>query len=428
MADIKTRDRLRGTIKTIDKAYVAGQHMKRAYISAKDKAEHSTYSDENSADEYAADRFEQGADTAIHEGVRLIDRVGRKGIDVTKESIHKANDAVHNFKVKQSENALQKQTQNIGNKTTRTAEKSAEKAIKQSARSTGNKTIKTVGKGSANAVQKSVKTAEQTAKTAIKTSQQAAKAAQQTAKASAKATQKAAQIAKATAKAAAESVKVTVKATVAATKAVIAGIKAIAAAIAAGGWIAVLIILIVCLLALILGSVFGIFFSGEDKSSGMSIQTVMQEIDTEYENRLSEIKESNTYDVIEMSGSKAEWKEVLTVYSVKVNTDTDNPQEVVTMDEGKRQLLKDVFWEMNSISSRTESKEETVVTESDDGNGNVVRTETTVTKTYLYITVTHKTADEMAEKYGFSEEQREMIEVLLREENGDLWEGVGGMR
>ena len=142
-----------------------------------------------------------------------------------------------------------------------------------------------------------------------------------------------------------------------------------------------------------------------------------------YENRLSEIKESNIYDVIEMSGSKAEWKEVLTVYSVKVNTDTDNPQEVVTMDEGKRQLFKDIFWEMNNISSRTESKEETVVTESDDGNGNVVRTETTVTKTFLYITVTHKTADEMAVEYGFSEEQREMIEVLLREENGDLWEG-----
>lgn len=78
---------------------------------------------------------------------------------------------------------------------------------------------------------------------------------------------------------------------------------------------------------------------------------------------------------------------------------------------------------MTSISSRTESKEETVVTESDDGNGNAVRTETTVTKTYLYITVTHKTADEMAEEYGFSKKQREMIEVLLKEENEYLWEG-----
>lgn len=43
MADIKTRDAVKGTIKTIDKAAVAGQRMKQAYISTKDKAEHSTY-------------------------------------------------------------------------------------------------------------------------------------------------------------------------------------------------------------------------------------------------------------------------------------------------------------------------------------------------------------------------------------------------
>ena len=38
MADIKTRDAVKGTIKTIDKAAVAGQRMKQAYISTKDKA------------------------------------------------------------------------------------------------------------------------------------------------------------------------------------------------------------------------------------------------------------------------------------------------------------------------------------------------------------------------------------------------------
>ena len=49
MADIKTRDAVKGTIKTIDKAAVAGQRMKQAYISTKDKAEHSTSAAENSA-------------------------------------------------------------------------------------------------------------------------------------------------------------------------------------------------------------------------------------------------------------------------------------------------------------------------------------------------------------------------------------------
>ncbi len=50
------------------------------------------------------------------------------------------------------------------------------------------------------------------------------------------------------------------------------------------------------------------------------------------------------------------------------------------MDDGKKQLLKDIFWEMNQISSRTESKTETVITETDDGHGNIVETESTVTQ------------------------------------------------
>ena len=125
-----------------------------------------------------------------------------------------------------------------------------------------------------------------------------------------------------------------------------------------------------------------------------------------------------------MSGSRAVWKEVLSVYSVKVNTDPDNPQEVATMDDSKKQLLKDIFWEMNSISSRTESKSETVITETDDGNGNIVQTETTVTRTYLYITVSHKTVDEMAAQYGFNQEQKDYLTELLQDKNNSLWSSV----
>ena len=115
---------------------------------------------------------------------------------------------------------------------------------------------------------------------------------------------------------------------------------------------------------------------------------------------------------------------MLAVYSVKTNTDQDNPQEVATMDDGKKQLLKDIFWEMNQISSRTESKTETVITETDDGHGNIVETESTVTQTYLYITVSHKTAEEMAAQYGFNEEQKGYLAELLADENNYLWSQV----
>lgn len=176
-----------------------------------------------------------------------------------------------------------------------------------------------------------------------------------------KTAQRAAQAARAAAKAAVVTVKAIAKATALAIKAIIAGTKALIAAIAAGGWVAVLVIIVICLIGMILGSVFGIFFSDEDSGTGMSMQTVVQEINTEYDTKLQEEKNSVSYDVLEMSGSRAVWKEVLAVYSVKTNTDQDNPQEVATMDDGKKQLLKDIFWEMNQISSRTESKTETVI-------------------------------------------------------------------
>ena len=72
-------------------------------------------------------------------------------------------------------------------------------------------------------------------------------------------------------------------------------------------------------------------------------------INQEYDDRLEQEKNSVSYDVLEMSGSRAVWKDVLAVYSVKVNTDPDNPMEVATVDETKKQLLSDIFWEMNDI-------------------------------------------------------------------------------
>ena len=435
MADIKTRDMIKGTIKTIDKAAVASERMKQAYISTKERAENSTYAAENSADEYASDKFERGIDATVHEGIHQFDKAGRKGVETTKDNIHKAKDGIDRFKEKRAKKAFEMQSEKFGgkaaktaertasqtgSKTVKTAEKSTTKTIKQSASSAGKKTIKTVGKSGKTAA-KSVKTAERTAKTAIKTTKQAAKAAQKTAQASAKAAQKAAQAAKATAKAAVAAIKVAVKATIAAVKAIIAGVKALVAAIAAGGWVAVVVILVICLVALILGSVFGIFFSGEDSGTGQTMQTAVQEINTEYDNKLLEIRNGTTYDVLEMSGSRAVWKDVLAVYAVKTNTDPDNPQEVATMDDNKKQLLKDLFWEMNEVSSRTESVSETVITETDDGNGNIVQTETTVTRTYLYITVAHKTVDEMASQYGFNQEQKDYLTELLKPENNSLW-------
>ena len=267
MADIKTRDVVKGTIKKIDKAAIAASRMRSAYVQTKEKAEHATHPDEHNAEEYASDRVEGGVDRITHEAAHQFDKQGRKGLEETKRNVSKAKDGVQKFREKRATESMKRQTvRTSGNKTIKAVEQT-EKTIKQSASSAGKKTIKTAGKGTAKAAQRSVKTT----KTAIKTTQQAAKAAQKTAQATVKASQKAAQAAKAAAKATVAGVKAAVKATIAAVKAIIAATKALVAAIAAGGWVAVMMILVVVLLGCALA-----LFGG---NSGGDYQAVSAEVE-----------------------------------------------------------------------------------------------------------------------------------------------------
>ena len=440
---IKTRNIAEKGIKAIDKAAVASERMKEAYIRTRDNADHSLYAAESSPGEYASDRLSSGVDSVTHEAIHQFDKQGRKGIKTTKENISKVKENIQKRKAAAEQPKKQAKKQ-AARKTRQTADKISEPvrtlrqergAVKTLDR--GKKSIKTVdrgrktikqasatAKGTVKTASKSIKTAEKTAKASIKTTQQAAKAAQRTAQATARAARAAAHAARAAARAAVAAAKVAAKATIAAVKAIIAATKALIAAIAAGGWIAVLVIVIICLIGLLIGSCFGIFFSGEDSGSGYTMQNVVQEINDDYQQQIDTTKANLSHDVLEMSGSRAVWPEVLAVYAVKTTTDPDNPQEVATMDDSKKAILTDIFWEMNQISSRTETRTETVITETDDGNGNIVETETTVTQIYLYITVSHKTAEEMAAQYGFDEEQKEQLAELLAEENRSLWSAV----
>ena len=79
---------------------------------------------------------------------------------------------------------------------------------------------------------------------------------------------------------------------------------------------------------------------------------------------------------------------------------------------------------MNEVSYSTSTASHDVVTETDDGHGNIVETTTRVTETTLYITVSHKTADEMADFYNFTADQRAQLAELLAEEYRSMWSAV----
>lgn len=287
MADIKTRDAVKGTIKTIDKAAIASERMKSVYAKTKDKAEQGYYAEEGSATEYAADKLSYTADRVKDEGIHQFNKQGQKSVQATKGNIVKAKEKAAEFQQKRAAKAAEKKKaqasaeQNGSQLRNGTVSRSSvpdtpadgksqliktrrqgRKTIKATVRNT-EKAVKSTAKGTIKTAEKSVKTAQATSKTAIKTTQQTAKSAQVAAKASAMSAQKAAQAAKVTAKATAEATKATVRAAVSAVRAIIAGTKALISAIIAGGWIAVLIILIVVLL----GCAVSLFGGGSESNS-----------------------------------------------------------------------------------------------------------------------------------------------------------------
>lgn len=116
---------------------------------------------------------------------------------------------------------------------------------------------------------------------------------------------------------------------------------------------------------------------------------------------------------------------MIAVYAVKLNLG-DEPQEVATFDEEKAAELKAIFWDMNSISLRTESRTTTVTRYEPDADGNLVEVQEDVTMIILTVVTDSISAEEIADEYGFSAKQNTMLDELLSEENAELWAGILG--
>lgn len=359
-----------------------------------------------------------------------IETTAKKGANLTYRGEKKlAQTTARKVKEKREISRTLSEAKNAGSKTTEitkdTASKirtknTAAKAVKgksQKAVKTASRSMKSVKNGT-----KGIKTAQQSAKTA----QQAAKTAQKTAQATAKAAQKSAQAAKA----AVTGFKTAVKATATAIKAAVAAIKGLIAAIAAGGWVAVVIILLICLVALIVGSCFGLFFGAESTGTGTSVTQAVTTLNGEFQAHIQEIEDSNSHDRVEFTSNDGvlsiSWEDVLAVFSAKV-TGAEDGAQVASLDGAQVQQLRDIMWEMNTVSSSTRTESHEVeVTEVDEDGKETTRTET-VTETILEISLTHKTAEEMAQQYNFNARQNEYLALMSEPENKNLWaELLGG--
>ena len=84
MPDIKTRDLVKGTIKTLDKAVVTSERMKQAYIQTKDKSSEAVNSQDNTPEEYASTKVESTVESTIGETTHQSVNLGKKAMNKTK--------------------------------------------------------------------------------------------------------------------------------------------------------------------------------------------------------------------------------------------------------------------------------------------------------------------------------------------------------
>ena len=209
-------------------------------------------------------------------------------------------------------------------------------------------------------------------------------------------------------------------ATVNIAKLAIANTKILIAALVGTGGIAILFTIIICIIGLVMGSSFGIFMATEDTGTGYTLTTVMKEINEEYLAEIEKIKVEVPHDDFEISGEAPNWKDILAIYAVIVTTAEDGT-EVVTVDEEKAEIIREVFWDMTEIVYETEFYEDTDTIETTDEHDNIIEQEVTVTKTRLVITIKNKTAVEAAVEYEFDENQYIQLQELINNGSDGLW-------
>lgn len=176
----------------------------------------------------------------------------------------------------------------------------------------------------------------------------------------------------------------------------------------------VAVVLVLCMVGLLIASPFGLFFSNAE-GNGSGIPQAVAQINGEFTARIEQIKEEMPHDILDLDNDAVaavldNWRNVLVVYAVRASADGGSPSGLDGLTAENLALLREVFWDMNQISSFTE----TVPKREDE------------TEIVLHITAIVKTPQEMAVEYGFTDEQKALLEDLLKPEYQELFQTLIG--
>ena len=380
MSNIKTKDIKPKTVKSLDKAVAWTERIKDPIVYANEKSKDAVSGDSNIVD-YGSDKIKYVSNRAKDESIYA----AKKGVTKTKDV------AIKKFQKKKLSKVANKNNIEKGIKTSKNVAKKSEQAAKE-------------------ATKLSKKMAKQGKELAIKATKTTIKG-----------------------------TKAAIKGTISAIKGIIAACKSLIAMLTAGGAAAMVAIIIICLIGLLITSIFGIFFSS-DSNNPIKMSDCIVELNEEMDRKIADIERREIHDEVIIESNKADWKDVLAVYAARVSN--GNTEQVMQIDNEKKKVLKEVFWDMNYITYETKVEKYKVKTIDSrvhveiSGNSHYqrptssdikhydVETETEVEKRVLHIYINQKSIDSVKDKYNFNEIQNKQLAELTSDKYTTMWASV----
>ena len=188
------------------------------------------------------------------------------------------------------------------------------------------------------------------------------------------------------------------------------------ALLGAGGVVLVLA-MVIGAAAAVVGSPMGILFADESSDpNSIRIAEIVAETNANFGEAINEIVAAHpecsettiTYDYEDGHTWASYWPEVLAIFAVHTNLNSDS--DVIVINAAQKQRIQDAFWAMHEITYEVEEVDTTP--EPTEGDPDPEQQ----TEYILHITVNSKTVDELAELYNFTQDQKDILHELLSDE------------
>ena len=188
-------------------------------------------------------------------------------------------------------------------------------------------------------------------------------------------------------------------------------------ALLGAGGVVLLLAMVIGAAAAVIGSPMGILFADESGDpNSIPIAEIVADTNADFGAAINDIVSAHlecsettiTYDYEDGHTWASYWPEVLAIFAVHTNLNSDS--DVVVINAAQMQRIQDTFWAMHNITYEVEEVDVTPEPTEDDPDPEQQ------TEYILHITVSSKTVDELAELYNFTQDQNDILHELLSDE------------